>query len=857
MRRLWIGGAFALLVGCGRVEDELGASAIAHGDAGPDVTTGADSTAVPSDAAHDIGDDVSDVALEATVDAAPADPDERSVAWIRNGGKLLHRCELPSESCTLIESLGFVHWFALSRDRRTLVAAAEREIRGRIDLLVSDGRGENLRVVFRPPQMGGADSYAMSPDGAKVLFKLRDEKGLRLIALTLATGERHEIFYPRDPFGSPEIQPLSAHAWSLHGRAFAFVACTSSECRLHVVDTAATLPTHSTAPVRVYPSARLAWTVDDRLVFVGSSHEYPYTSTLLSWDGVAPPVVETPEARAIGAMAVSADGTMLAYSMRATDAAGFELYLRSTAVGASPVRLTAGDLAKDDGPYLGTALAISSDDEKVAFLGRNGEKRGAFVATTKPVPSTRWLSEADALPWLGDEVLAWSPSSKQIAFFRGGYETRVVRVSDVAAAEPASVPAFGEVGESAFDVRWTGALPPHPETGDAGAGDAVPVDVGPASDASGDALVAPEGPRLWFRMDRQWRNNFELRLHSLGSGGESTGSSPLGETTEVDSLAVARDGSMLVVAAELEQPLRFHLYALHADGSGVVKLHDGTYHPGAFEHLAISPDAKRVAFCLGGTGWIAGTDGSSKHAIGAGCGPYAWSPDSTKLAYAHGDPVKDLYVVDATSAAPTPVSVVPPSWGGLGHAGVVRPRWTSPNTVIVSALRKGDGVMRLHRFALDGSSIDLGFSAEDDRVDVSRDGRLLLFDDRDALWVAPTDGSRPPERRLDGDFYYDDAPCVFSPDASRIACVQRVPDSLRAVVVVPTVSGPAVVLHRQYPVIDRLAFAPDGASLAFSTGATSYPGTVLRLADLTTPDQVPIVVQPIADARVLDLHFVP
>lgn len=228
------------------------------------------------------------------------------------------------------------------------------------------------------------------------------------------------------------------------------------------------------------------------------------------------------------------------------------------------------------------------------------------------------------------------------------------------------------------------------------------------------------------------------------------------------------------------------VHTINPDGSGLRTLLRCP--PGSrcvFENHAWSPDGTRFAFergygfCCLHKGersnhplFVVNADGrGAKRVQGCGrpgpeCGPFAWAPDSRRIAVFRGT---TLYVVDTRSGRASRVGQ-PPSCCDSG------PVWSPDGSAMLFATRTNGGAQLIWRMNADGSGLTKLGGGLDPQW--SPDGTRIAFDANNGIDTMDPDGSNVTTLIEEGVAREGTSPAFpfWSPDGKRIAYA-KTPDT--------------------------------------------------------------------------------
>lgn len=258
------------------------------------------------------------------------------------------------------------------------------------------------------------------------------------------------------------------------------------------------------------------------------------------------------------------------------------------------------------------------------------------------------------------------------------------------------------------------------------------------------------------------------------------------------------------------------IYAMNADGSGVVRL---TYNAADYRlrdfYPAWSPDGARVAFWSTRDGewevWAMNADGTGVTRLTNSprllyAVPIVWSPDGRKMAFqtGYGD---EIYVLKADGSSLVDVTNNPAADGG--------PVW-SPDGSKIAFWTNRDGNSEIYVINADGSNpVNLTNNpAADGAPAWSPDGQKIAFEtDRDgkfAIYLMNADGSGEASRLISTQA--DDRGPVWSRDGTKIA-FQAGGD-----ICVANGDGSNPINITNNPGSNRsIVWSPDGVRIAFQT----------------------------------------
>ncbi|MBM4195196.1 MAG: hypothetical protein FJ202_12590, partial [Gemmatimonadetes bacterium] len=229
-------------------------------------------------------------------------------------------------------------------------------------------------------------------------------------------------------------------------------------------------------------------------------------------------------------------------------------------------------------------------------------------------------------------------------------------------------------------------------------------------------------------------------------------------------------------------------------------------------HRGRGPDPRRRCDRAGGggavrliTALLLGTVGAAQAQTElSGSRSPAFAPDGRLAVSIDGD----LYAQESAGGAWKRITTGP-EWDR-------DPAWTRDGRAIVFSSNRG-GTFALWRMALGGQPERITSSRDDDSApSLATDGSIAFvrgFGGAARIWIRGTDGA---ERRLTNREQPELAP-AFSPDGARVAYIQVFETGRRLLVRTLATGRDGVVSGDRSP--EKLAWAPDGQRIAFSTTA--------------------------------------
>jgi tricorn protease len=309
---------------------------------------------------------------------------------------------------------------------------------------------------------------------------------------------------------------------------------------------------------------------------------------------------------------------------------------------------------------------------------------------------------------------------------------------------------------------------------------------------SGWPMWSPDGATIYFMSDRSGNENLWMRARS---GGEAT---PLTHFTDGRVLwpSISADGQAIAFERDFGvwtydiASRQAHPVAITLRGSPAGPAVEHVTLTNGIQQLALSPDAKKVAFTVRGDIFAASAkDGGDAARVTTSPGPeeqLAWAPDSRRLAYAsERDAAWHLYLYDFGTRTETQLT--------HGSANDVAPRW-SP-----------DG--RRIAFVRGARSLEVLDVAAGTEKQIVKDVSL----------------SRPP--------FVDERGVAWSPDGRWLAyATSEGAKQFTNVFIVPADGGtPRQVSWLSNSNGGGLSWSPDGTFLTFSSGQRTEEGQAMRI----------------------------
>ncbi|MEO8337675.1 MAG: DPP IV N-terminal domain-containing protein, partial [bacterium] len=266
-------------------------------------------------------------------------------------------------------------------------------------------------------------------------------------------------------------------------------------------------------------------------------------------------------------------------------------------------------------------------------------------------------------------------------------------------------------------------------------------------------MWSPDGSTIYFMSDRSGNENLWMRSRT---GGEAT---PLTRFTDGRLLfpSISNDGQAIAFERDFgvwtfdvasRQPKRV---AITLRGSPAGPAVEHMTLSNGIQQLALSPDAKKVAFAVHGEIFAASAkDGGEAARVTTSAGPeeqLAWAPDSRRLAYSsERDGAWHLFLYDFGTRTETQLT--------KGSANDVAPRW-SPDGRRIAFVRGGralhvlDVAAGMEKRIVADASLGRPPFVDERGVTWSPDGRWLAYATSDGakqftnVFIVPADGGAP------------------------------------------------------------------------------------------------------------------
>ncbi|MDB4890419.1 MAG: peptidase, partial [Gemmatimonadetes bacterium] len=419
----------------------------------------------------------------------------------------------------------------------------------------------------------------------------------------------------------------------------------------------------------------------------------------------------------------SPDGTRLAFVSNRTG--NGDVYVLTLATG-DVRRLTFDDVndALDNWSRDGKWLYFSSASRDIAGMS-DVFRVSADGGTPMQVAADRYAAEYFAAPAPDGSSLAITARGLVFGqWWRHGHshidESEIWLVSDVAPGS-AATPRYEQVTTGGAKSAWP--------------------------------MWSPDGSTIYFMSDRSGNENLWMRART---GGDAT---PLTRFTDgrllfpsisADGQAIAfeRDFAVWTYDVASRQPKRV---AITLRGSPAGPAVEHVTLSNGIQQLALSPDAKKVAFAVRGEIFAASAkDGGEAARVTTSAGPeeqLAWAPDSRRLAYSsERDGAWHLFLYDFGTRAETQLT--------KGSASDVAPRW-SPDGRRIAFVRGGralhvlDVAAGTDRQIVADASLSRPPFVDERGVAWSPDGRWLAYATNDGakqftnVFIVSADGGGP------------------------------------------------------------------------------------------------------------------
>lgn len=376
--------------------------------------------------------------------------------------------------------------FAVSPDGTKVAVANDSEQVGRFDLWVSNPDGSSPAKLVTMPAFSSASfgivrSIAFSPSGARIAFEAdMDGPGVRDIYVVNVAGGTAQKISPNRPGGQATSTALgpSGFRWSRDSNKVAIVGDYEEDKRLQLyiadvaTSTPSTVPAVALSSVPAAPTtgvtgvvAAFEWTAAGRVIFkgmLGSDTGYRLYGVDATGAnlGVLPGFPALPAQ--LGALGVSADGTMVAYSADATVADAYEIYTMPVDGSSAPVRRTSGTVVAGRGPSFFNPIYWSPDGTKLAFIADYAvdTQYEPYVVPASGGTELRLVNIGGSANAGQDaDSLAWSLDSTQLALvadhvLNNDGELYLIQNVTTANQEPTLLQDV-VVGGDVFDVSWT------------------------------------------------------------------------------------------------------------------------------------------------------------------------------------------------------------------------------------------------------------------------------------------------------------------------------------------------------------------------------------------------------------------
>ncbi len=559
---------------------------------------------------------------------------------------------------------GAVHDFLVSPDSSRVAYRAEQDADGVVELYSApaDGSAAPVRISGALAPFGdvaaalqpGATSYAISSDGATVVFRAdaNADEVFELFRVPIGGGSGATRVNPALLGGGdvtlfrlgPDGQRLAYAADQEVDEGFevygAPVVGTGTPVKLS--GTPAAFQSVRTLAIRP-ASDRIAF-----LLQVGNDAEIRSAPL----DGSAGPLLlEHVTGRRIDDLQIAADGVRVVYATGSTDGlsgAFVPLDLRSVPLcgGASPVRLDdpGGVPAPVRYPSLGVASApfvISGDSSRVLYVWGSAGETDLAGQGLYSVPIDRSASPVAIVSGGASFVFGSDPAGARAHFVADPADTGVFELYSAALATGQGRKRLS--GELARDTFSDVALPVFP----------VPA-----------FRLDPQGLNAVFAADAHTDERFELHRVAVDGRTRSVSLSGAGIVRDFE---LTPDGQRAVYRFHPTSPFEHDLRSLPLDGSAsAVQLNAPRASGETVTYYQVTPDGSRTAFIVASSGpwqlWSAPTAGGASPVLldtGSLLHALALTPDSTRALYLERTGGPDALFSVALDGSSAPVLLDP------------------------------------------------------------------------------------------------------------------------------------------------------------------------------------------------------
>ena len=234
--------------------------------------------------------------------------------------------------------------------------------------------------------------------------------------------------------------------------------------------------------------------------------------------------------------------------------------------------------------------------------------------------------------------------------------------------------------------------------------------------------ISPDGSRVAYRADQETDEKFELYVARLDGSGIDKINEAMIANGDVSEFAWSPDSAQIVYVADAEQDGVREVYLANADGSNHLKINGSVGVPGVVQLSDVkwSPDGRYIAqqvqmVSSGQTVGINTHDTQNPNsirvnptlAIGGSIGVYAWSPDSSRIAYRADQDIVSVFELYSA----TPDGTVNDKLNGallMPGGGVARNFAWSPDSSRIAyfAVQDTVGVLEFYSATPDGAVND-------------------------------------------------------------------------------------------------------------------------------------------------------